>query len=79
MHHRRRALEQRCNRGGAFASRPHRSEQPVFFRCPRRPRNSHFFTFFDDALAPRHSPLSILQEPGRSDRPLAASPHVKKS
>src|SRR6266481_5752317 len=25
-----------------------------------------------------HSPLSILQEPGRSDRPLAASPHVKK-
>ena len=45
VHPRRFALEQRCNRGRAFASRPHRSEQPVFFMCPRRPRNSHFFTF----------------------------------
>ena len=44
VHTRRFALEQRCNRGGAFASRPHRSEQPVFFRCPRRPGSTHFFT-----------------------------------
>jgi hypothetical protein len=34
-----------CNRDGAFASRPHRSYQPVFFRYPRRPRDAHFFTF----------------------------------
>src|SRR5712672_2412706 len=38
-------LEQSCNRGGAFSSRPHRSQQPVFFRCPRTPRSAHFFAF----------------------------------
>ena len=45
MHPRRFALEQRCNRSGAFAGGPHRSEEPVFFRCPRRPRSAHFFAF----------------------------------
>src|SRR6266852_8931737 len=72
MHHRRRALEQRCNRGGAFASSPHRSEQPVFFRCPRRPRNSHFFTFFDDALAPRQLPAKHTTGAGPERPPVGS-------
>jgi hypothetical protein len=63
VHTRRFALEQRCNRGGAFASRPHRSEQPVFFRCPRRPRNSHFsaFTFLERIR--RNSRAFVLTDP----------------
>jgi hypothetical protein len=71
-------LQQRCNRGGTFASRLIDRSSPSSSGA-RRPRSSHFFTFFDDAPAPRHSLLSILQEPGRHDRPFAASPPVEKS
>src|SRR6266851_5751117 len=51
LHRRRFALEQRGNRGGAFASRPHRSEQPVFFRRPRRPGERAFLRLQPDATA----------------------------